>query len=191
LTGNRLLDRLPVAEFARLAPALEPMSLELKQPITQMGGHVSHVVFPSTAVASVLMIMEDGKQVESASVGVEGMVGLSVFLGLDYALHRTICHVSGGAWRLPARALPEALQESRSLDATIRRYIAYRLREAARAVAYNALHPLPQRLSRWLLMSQDRAGRDELPMTHEFMANCWGCNARRSRWRPARCRRPG
>jgi hypothetical protein len=131
-------------------------------------------VFPTTAVASVLMLMEDGSEVEAGLVGAEGMVGLSVALGLEGALYQSICQVPGGAWRLPARALPKALEGSRLLDATIKRYLAFRLREAAQLVACNTLHPLPKRLGRWLLMSQDRAGRDEFPMTHEFLCELLG-----------------
>jgi CRP-like cAMP-binding protein len=173
-TGNQLLAMLPRGEYARLAPSLEPTSLELKQPLTEVGRPISHVVFPTTAVASILIVMADGAEVECGMIGPEGMVGLSVAFGLDFALYRTICQVPGEAWRMPARAFREARQRGRPLDALIQRYAMLHLRRTAQMVACNALHPAAERLCRWLLMSHDRVGRDEFPMTQEFMSELLG-----------------
>ena len=87
---------------------------------------------------------------------------------------RSICQVPGEGYRLPARAFREAIERSRPLDALIWRYAAVVLRQTGQGVACNALHPVPERLSRWLLMSHDRVGRDEFPMTHEFMGELLG-----------------
>jgi CRP-like cAMP-binding protein len=173
-TGNRLLDRLPEEEYARLAPLLVSTSLALKQPLIQPDEPIHDIVFPTTALVSTLVVMEDGSEVETGITGAEGLVGLSTVLGLDFDLHRAICQVPGEAFRLPARALREAIERSRPLDALMRRYAAVVLRQTGQAVACNALHPVPERLSRWLLMSHDRVGRDEFPMTQEFMGELLG-----------------
>ena len=173
-TGNRLLDRLPEEEFARLAPGLVPASLETKQLLSQGDDPIHDVYFPTTALVSTLVVMEDGSEAETTLTGVEGMVGLPVALGVDFALSKAICQVPGEAWRLPAPAFREALERSRPVDALFRRYAAVLLRQTAQTVACNALHPVPERLCRWLLMSHDRVGRDEFPMTHEFMAEMLG-----------------
>jgi CRP-like cAMP-binding protein len=173
-TGNRLLDRLPEEEYARLAPSLVSASLELKQLLIQANAPIPDLYFPTTALVSTLVVMEDGSEVETGITGAEGLVGLSTVLGLDFDLHRAICQVPGEGFRLPARALREAIERSRPLDALMRRYAAVVLRQTGQAVACNALHPVPERLSRWLLMSHDRVGRDEFPMTQEFMGELLG-----------------
>ena len=102
------------------------------------------------------------------------MVGLSTALGLDSALHREICQVPGDSFRLPAQIFRKALERSRPLDALIRQYAAVMLRQTGQGMACNALHPITERLCRWLLMSHDRVGKDEFPMTQEFMGDLLG-----------------
>lgn len=173
-TGNRLLDRLPEDEYVRLAPSLVSTTLKLKHILNQAGNPIHDVHFPTSAVVSTLVLMEDGSEVETILIGAEGMVGLTVALGIDFALHNAICQVPGDAFRLPATSFQEALQRSPTLDALIRRYTAVVLRQVTQVVACNARHPVNERLCRWLLMSHDRADRDEFPMTQEFMAEMLG-----------------
>ena len=93
-SGNRLLAMLPPEEYAHLAPALELVSLDLKQPFTRIGQSIPYIYFPTTAVASLLIVMEEGSEVEAGLIGTEGLVGLSAVLGLDLAIYRTICQVA-------------------------------------------------------------------------------------------------
>jgi CRP-like cAMP-binding protein len=172
--GNQLLAMLPQEDYARLAVSFESVSLDLKQPFTQTGQPISHIFFPTSAIASILVIMEDGTEVESGLIGPEGMVGLSAALGLDIALYRSICQVPGEAWRISTPKFREVRQRSRALDVLIQHYAVLRLRQTAQLVACNALHPATERLCRWLLMSHDRVGRDEFPMTQEFMSDLLG-----------------
>jgi hypothetical protein len=173
-TGNRLLDQLSAEEYARLAPFLMSESLELKQLLIQPDEPVREVFFPTTALVSTLVVMMNGSEVETLITGAEGVVGLSVALGIDTGLHRAMCQVPGEGWLLPAGAFREAVARSRPLDALIRRYAAVVLRQTEQVVACNALHPVPERLCRWLLMSHDRVGRDKFPMTQEFMGDLLG-----------------
>ena len=173
-TGNRLLDRLPEPEYIHLAPSLVSASLGVKQLLFQVDGPVGDVYFPTTAMISTLVVLEDGSEVETLLTGAEGLVGLPVGLGVDFGLSRAICQVPGETWCLPARAFREALERSRPLDGLFKRYTAIVLRQTAQVVACNARHPVPERLCRWLLMSHDRVGREEFPMTHEFMGEMLG-----------------
>ena len=118
--------------------------------------------------------MENGNEVETGITGAEGLVGLSVALGLDSSLHREICQVPGESFRLPAHIFRKALERSGPLDALIRQYSAVMLRQTGQGMACNALHPITERLCRWLLMSHDRVGQDEFPMTQEFMGDLLG-----------------
>jgi CRP-like cAMP-binding protein len=160
--------------YALLSPSLDLVSLDLKQPFTQIGQPLRYIYFPTTTVASLLIVMEDGTEVEAGLIGPEGLVGLSAALGLESAVYRTICQVGGEAWRISTGEFRQALNRSQPLDALVRRYAAVRLRHTAQVVACNALHPATERLSRWLLMSHDRVGRDEFPMTQEFMSELLG-----------------
>src|SRR4051812_6619177 len=90
-TGNRLLDRLAEEEFARLAPSLTSVPLELKQTLSEADRPVREVYFPTSAMVSMLVVMEEGGEVETALIGAEGLVGLGVALGIDVALQKSIC----------------------------------------------------------------------------------------------------
>jgi CRP-like cAMP-binding protein len=173
-SGNRLLDRLPDEIYAELAPHLSPMQLKLKQLLIQPKDQIRDVFFPTTAVVSSLVVMENGSEVETGITGAEGFVGLSIALGLEAALHREICQVPGESFRLPAQIFVAARERSRPLDALIRQYSAVMLRQTGQGMACNALHPVTERLCRWLLMSHDRVGKDEFPMTQEFMGDLLG-----------------
>lgn len=173
-SGNRLLAALAEDEYASLASSLEFVSLELKQLLIQVGQPIRHVLFPTTAIGSLLVVMEDGAEVEVGLIGPEGLIGVSVAFGLEFAVYRCICQVPGEAWRIPAQVFREALQRSRPLGALIRLYTAVQLRQTAQIVACNALHPATERLCRWLLMTHDRVGRNEFPMTQEFMSELLG-----------------
>src|SRR4051794_7456901 len=143
-TDNRLLDRLPEEEYARLAPSLVSTTLELKQVLSLADEPIQDIYFPTTAVVSTLVVTEDGSEVETTLIGAEGMVGLPVALGLDFGLHRAICQVPGEGLHLPAGRFREALERSRPLDALMRRYAAVVLRQVTQVVACNALHPVTE-----------------------------------------------
>lgn len=110
LDSNRLLAAWPEDETARLASSIERVSFELKQTLAQPDQPVDYVLFPTTAMISQLVVMEDGSTVESGIVGGEGLVGLSAALGIDRGLYRPICQVPGEAWRMPVGAIREVLR---------------------------------------------------------------------------------
>ena len=118
--------------------------------------------------------MEDGRAIEVATIGDEGMVGLPLLVGAKTMANRMIVQVSGEALRLSA----EALEEEASRDSPMRRFLVLYhtafLAQVSQAVACNGLHSVHQRCCRWLLMTQDRAHSDVFPMTHEFLAEMLG-----------------
>ena len=118
--------------------------------------------------------MEDGERIEATAIGKEGMVGVSAALGLGFSPVTTVLLVPGECLRLPAPSLSQAVKPGRELDRLLRRYAAYSLRNAKQSVACNALHSVEERMCRWLLMTQDRVGKDEFWLTHELLAAILG-----------------
>jgi CRP-like cAMP-binding protein len=173
-TGNRLLDRLPYKEYKNLLSQLETVSLAHEKEVYRQNSPLSHVYFPKNGVFSTVILMEDGERIEATAIGKEGMVGVSAVLGLDFSPVTTALLVPGECLRLPAPALLQAVKPGGELDWLLRRYAAYSLRNAKQSVACNALHSVEERMCRWLLMTQDRAGKDEFRLTHELLAAMLG-----------------
>jgi CRP-like cAMP-binding protein len=173
-TGNRLLDRLPKEEYERLVPLLELVPLAAGQDLYDVDDPIPHVYFPKTGMVSLVTLLEDGRQVEAGTIGNEGLVGLSVVLGLDFSTHRVMGQVAGESLRLAVSPFREAVKRSPQFYSLLQRYVALSLRSTAQIVACNALHPVPERLCRWLLMIHDRVGSDVFSITQEFLAEMLG-----------------
>jgi len=140
--GNRLLNRLPKNEYKSLIGSAKAVSIEHGDEVYQedsLGG-LSHVYFPTSGMISLTVLMEDGKQVEAGTIGNEGMVGLSVALGLDFSPTKAISQLSGEGLRIPVSAFVKAMKRGGTLDKLVRRYTAYSLRYANQTVACNLLH---------------------------------------------------
>ena len=174
--GNRLLNRLPKNEYKSLIGSAKVVSLahgDLVYRENSLGG-LSHVYFPTSGMISLTVLMEDGKEVEAATIGNEGMIGLSVAHGLNFSPTKAISQISGEGLRIPASAFLKALKAGGMLDKLVRRFTAYSLRYANQTVACNLLHSAEQRISRWLLMCRDRVDHEEFTLTHEFLAEMLG-----------------
>jgi CRP-like cAMP-binding protein len=167
--GNQLLARLPSGEYERLQPDLELLSLREQDVLVEPGEPLADVWFPVDSVISVLVPLRRGPA-EAATIGREGAVALSVFLGADSVSRQTICQVAGTAFRMPVPAFRAELERGGELRATMARYAAAFVHDLLWSVACNRRHALEQRYSRWLLMTHDRVGRDDLELTHEFLA---------------------
>jgi CRP-like cAMP-binding protein len=173
-TGNRLLDLLSEDEASRLLSSSRIVSLPHGQVVFQQDGPMPHVYFPTTSVIGIVLVVEEGKQVEGTTVGKEGVVGLPVFLGVDFHPFRVIVQVPGEAVQVPAATLLAAAKQGSTLDRLLRRYTLYRLRCANQTGACNSIHAVEERMARWLLMAHDRAGTDEFALTHEFLSELLG-----------------
>lgn len=172
--GNQLLDRLPADEFGRLEPMLQRVGLSLKQVVHQFAQEVSHVHFPTTALCSLLTVLEEDDPIEAGTVGKDGFVGMAVSLGVEASPHQVICQVPGDSLRLPVARFLEALASGPGLQHLVDRYLAFTLRDASQTIACNALHSVEERACRWLLLIHDQTISDEFPMTHEFLAYMLG-----------------
>src|SRR6266850_2785155 len=173
-TGNRLLDRLPEGEYNRLARSLEPITLPHGHEVCRQNGPMSYVYFPTSGMCSVVGVTDEGKVVETATVGNEGMIGIPVVLGLDFTPSTAISQVSGKALRMAAPAFLRALEPGGPMDRVLRRFIAFSLRYAYQTVVCNVQHSVEERMCRWLLLTQDRVGKEEFVLTQEFLAEMLG-----------------
>ena len=169
--GNRFLARLPEAEYRLLAPQLEPVELPVDRVLYEAGGPIDHVYFPTGAVLSALTVMEDGTCIEVATVGNEGH---SIALGGRISPHKLVVQIGDGGLRIEAKALGEAAARGGAIDALMVEYQAAFMAQVSQSVACNGLHRLEQRCCRWLLMSRDRVGSDDLKLTHEYLAMMLG-----------------
>lgn len=169
-SGNRLFDRLPDAEFALLKPLLQPVNLVLREVVHQFDAEVGYIHFPTTALLSLLTVLEEDDPVESATVGRDGFVGVAASLGVGASPHRVICQMVGESLRVPIRPFLETMTKAPELTRLVRRYTVFMLRNTGQGIACNALHPIESRAVRWLLTVHDQAARDEFPLTQEFWA---------------------
>jgi len=161
---------LPKGAFDRLVQSGEIVSLPHGQEIYRQNCAMSHFYFPITGMSSVVGTTDDGKVVETATVGNEGVIGISLLLNLDFSPSTVISQVSGQALRIPAASFLRALETGRDLDKLLRRFIAFSLRYAYQTVVCNAQHSVEERMCLWLLMTQDRVGEAEFVLTQEFLA---------------------
>jgi CRP-like cAMP-binding protein len=172
--GNRLLDALPGEELERLRPHLETTTMELKEVLFEPNVPIRHVYFPINGVCSLVTTMEDGQIIEVSTVGNEGMVGLSVFLGVDTTPLRAFSQVPGKAVRITSDDLRAEVGADDRLHELLRRYTEAMFVFAVQSSACNRLHPIEQRCGRWLLHTHDRVGSDEFLLTQEFLAQMLG-----------------
>ena len=168
--GNRLLDLLPAADRRRLLEHMELVELDLRQRVYEPGKPIEHVYFPLTTVISMLAVMDDGQAVEVATMGNEGMAGLPVFLGASTSPDLAFAQVPGRALRMPAGEFRELANGAGTVQALLQRYTQAFFVQLAQGAACNRLHSMDERLARWLLMTHDRVGQDQFPLTQEFMA---------------------
>jgi CRP-like cAMP-binding protein len=177
LRRNRLLAGIPEQEQASLAAEFELVSLDLKDYIYREDEEIEHVFFPVSGVLSLISQMQDGRGVEVATIGNEGMVGLPIFLQANTtSAHRAFAQIPGDSLRIGAAQFSAFLNGSRDggLHRVLHRYTQALMSMIARAVACNALHPVQQRACRWLLITHDRIEGDEFLLTQEFLGQMLG-----------------
>jgi CRP-like cAMP-binding protein len=173
-TENYLLAALPDAELQRWLPQLERVEMPLGQVLYESGGTLSHVYFPTTAIVSLLYVMENGASAEIAVVGNEGIVGISLFMGGDSTSSRAVVQSAGLGFRLKAQAMKDDFNRAGPVLHLLLRYTQALITQMAQTAVCNRHHSLDQQLCRWLLLSLDRLKGNELVMTQELIANMLG-----------------
>lgn len=174
---NTLLLNLPADIYAQVVKDLRMIDVTLGAALFESGVAASDVYFPNGGVYSVTNLMRDGELVEVATVGVEGMLGVGVFLGDMVGTGRTLQQVPNG--RLPAMPVgrfTKHTQEPGPFRDLMARYTQAHLLQVMQCTACNALHRLEQRCARWLLQTHDRVGADEFLLKQEFLAIMLGTN---------------
>ena len=170
---NRLLAALPDTEWQRWLPDLEWVQLPLGEVLYESGGALSHVYFPTTAIVSLLYVMENGASAEIAVVGYEGLVGISLFMGGESTPSRAVVQSAGEGFRMKAAAIKDVFNHPPVLHLLLR-YTQALITQMAQTAVCNRHHSLDQQLCRWLLLSLDRLKGSELVMTQELIANMLG-----------------
>jgi CRP-like cAMP-binding protein len=173
--ANNLLAALPAGEYARLAPSLGTTTLKLKRFLHKPGEPVDLVYFPGGGFASVVTVLKDGGMVEVATIGREGMLGMSAALSRDPSPSAAMVQAeSDTCYTMSADAFRQEMDRRGVFYDLLIRYGQALVGFIMQSTACNAVHSVEQRLSRWLLLAHDRVGKDEFPLTQEFAAMMLG-----------------
>jgi CRP-like cAMP-binding protein len=171
---NRLLDCLPEEELSCLSPHLERVSLSHGQHIIVPEEPIRDFYFPLNCLLSLVTILEDGATVESGTIGREGMSGVPVLLDARTTTMPTFTQIPGDAIKVKSSVIKAMYDEGGALHKLLNRYIHTVIVTGSQSTACNARHKVEERLCRWLLMSSDGVGSDELNLTQEFLATMLG-----------------
>jgi CRP-like cAMP-binding protein len=172
--GNTLLAALQHEEYEQLLPALEPVTLSLGEIVYEPGGQLNYLYFPTTSIVSLVYTIEEGATVEMGLVGKDGVVGIALFMGGETTPNQGIVQIAGRAYRLPVKTLKAEFKRGGALQRLLLRYTQALITQMSQTAVCNRLHPVEQRLCRWLLMVHDRVPSDEWLMTQGFIANMLG-----------------
>ncbi len=172
---NHLLAALPKAEFVRIESHLEPVSLPLGKVIYEAGDKMTHVYFPTTAIISMLYIMENGGTAEIGIAGNNGLIGSSLFMGSESTTSRAVVQSTGDGVRIKAKPLQTEFDRGGLFQKLLLRYTQTLMTQISQTAVCNRLHKVEQQLCRWLLINHDQLQTNKLVMTHELIANMLGC----------------
>lgn len=172
--GNRLLAMLPRDEYESLLPELEHVTFALGEVIYESGAQQSFIYFPTTAIISLLYMMENGSSAEMGVAGNEGLVGIALFMGGNTVPNRAVVQSAGDALRMRTKVLQDEFARGGTFQRLLLRYTQALMTQMSQTAVCNRLHTVEQQLCRWLLLSRDRLNTDELVMTQELIANMLG-----------------
>jgi len=176
---NHLLAALPAEILERISPNLELVSLQLGNVLYESSDQLQHVYFPTTAIASLHYVMENGASAEIAGVGNEGILGVSLFMGGHSTLSRATVQTAGYCYRLKGRLMMEEFnraggRRSGAFQNLMLRYTQALITQISQTAVCNRHHSIEQQLCRWLLLTLDRLPSQELTMTQELIASMLG-----------------
>jgi CRP-like cAMP-binding protein len=173
-SNNRILAALPQPEFDDLAEHLELVAMPLGQMLYEPGSLQRHAYFPTTAIVSLHYVTESGASAETAGVGNEGMVGVSIFMGGNSTSSSAVVQTAGHGYRIERALLKENFNRAGLLQNLLLRYAQALMTQMAQTAACNRHHSVEQQLCRWLLITMDRLPDRELVMTQELVASMLG-----------------
>jgi CRP-like cAMP-binding protein len=171
---NHILAALPTEEIGSLAAHLELVEMRLGEILYEPGGQLQHAYFPTTAIVSLHYVTESGASAETAGVGNEGVVGISLFMGGDTTPSSAVVQTAGHGYRLERHLLKQEFNRGGLLHRLLLRYTQALITQMNQTAACNRHHSLEQQLCRWLLLTLDRLPSNELVMTQELVASMLG-----------------
>lgn len=169
-TGNQLLASLAPADLALLKPDLERVELPLRRQLELRGRAIEYVYFLERGLASMVVSAGAHHNIEVSIVGKEGMTGVPLLLGIERPVHETFIQTAGHGWRITSEKLNVAMERSPNLRLTFLRFAHTVFVQMAFTSLANGRYKIEERLARWLLMADDRAGGEAIQLTHEFLA---------------------
>src|SRR5579863_457285 len=171
---NKVLLATPDNEYELMRPYLKHIDLPHHLSLHEPTQKIEFVYFPNRGMVSQVVVTKDGRTVEVGVVGNEGYVGAGLAVGLSRSSVREIVQIAGDGFRMMGNALERILRSAPQLQTILNRHAGLQGMQVAQTAACNRLHDIRQRLSRWLLMTQDRVGLGMLPITHDFIATMMG-----------------
>jgi CRP-like cAMP-binding protein len=172
--SNSLLAALPRKDCEQLLVNCEPIELISGDELCRTEEFISHVYFPTESVISLVTPINGKAGLEMGLIGNEGMLGITLILGVDVAPFHAKVQISGSALRITAPLFLDEFAQNPALRRELQRYLYVSLRRLAQTAACTHFHVVEARLARWLLMAQDRAHSDTFHVTHVFMAYMLG-----------------
>lgn len=172
--ANRILLRIPEAEFHLIGPHLEFLDLTNHMRLHEPDQLLKFVYFPNRGLISIVVAMAGQRAVEAGLVGCEGSVGTPLAVGLRICPLRQIVQIDGDGFQIEGKALQDILPKTPQFQFGLARFAVIQGLQIAQTAACNRLHDVERRLSRWLLMAQDRVGGSLLEITHDFLATMLG-----------------
>jgi CRP-like cAMP-binding protein len=173
-TQNHLLAAFPSAEYERLAADLQLVPMPLGTVLSESGGRMEHLFFPTTCIVSLLYVLEDGSSAEIGVVGNEGVVGISLFMGGQTTPSRAVVRSAGHGYRLRAGLLLREFDLGGPVMRLLLRYTQALITQMTQTAVCNRHHSVEQQLCRCLLLSLDRMSGSSLTMTQELIASLLG-----------------
>ena len=171
---NRLLATLTTKEYKRLLPKLKTVSLVLGEVLYEPGAVIKYVYFPNDSIISLISELSENSLLEVGMVGNEGMAGLAVFMGVNSSSTRALVQGAGTAMRMSSAAVRTEASQLGNFHHLLHRYSHSLLTQVSQSSACNRFHLVDARLARWLLMTKDRLGAEEFPLTQEFLSTMLG-----------------
>jgi CRP-like cAMP-binding protein len=172
--ANWVLASLPQSSYQCLCAQLEPVILTFGQILYEPGETIRQVYFPVNCLISLLTAVDKHRTLEVGMVGNEGMAGMPVVLGVEASGVRALVQGAGSALCMSSTRFRVAFDRDHPLQQALFRYTHALMAQISQTAACNRFHTAEARLARWLLMTRERVGSDNFPLTHEFLAHMLG-----------------
>lgn len=171
---NKILSSIPPDQFERIQPFIESFEFSRGRVLYELDESIEYIYFPESAMVSLVTQMLDGRIIEVGLVGNEGMTGLTALFGQKRSAERALVQIANGGVRAPLSVIAREFERGDRLQKIVLSYANAFMRQVGQTAACNASHSVEERLSRWLLMCQDRVESNTLNLTQEFLSEMLG-----------------